>query len=266
MQPALRHISIQSHRHVPYKSEMIYLSSKRLLSGFFVMVAFAILVSLGIWQLQRKAWKEALIADIQNRAHGEALIIKDQSFWARWLPSEDEFRHVAVSGTFLYDKEIKVYGLLPSSQLGAEADYGTLQGAYLFTPLQLADSSIIFVNRGFVPKEYPITTPQQSAPVRIEGILRVPEQRGWFVPANDPAKGQWFTRDSNAMATALDMINYAPFYIEADADQHSAAWLWPRAGVTRTIVLKNDHLQYALTWFGLALTLLGVTGYALLRK
>lgn len=230
------------------------------------MIALSILVALGIWQLQRKAWKEALIADIQSRSHGEALTITDQSFWKQWTPSQDEFQHVAVTGTFLYDQEIRVYGLLPSSQLSDRVDYGTLQGAYLFTPLQLADHSIIFVNRGFVPKEYSIAPPQQSGSVRVEGILRVPEQRGWFVPINVPAKGQWFTRDSDAMATSLKIESHAPFYIEADVDKRPDAEIWPRAGVTRTIILKNDHLQYALTWFGLALTLLGITGYALLRK
>lgn len=234
---------------------MPVLTTKHILTGISIVIALAILVSLGTWQLQRKHWKETLIADLADRAHAASIALSPPSDWASWNGAKDEFRHVAANGTFLNDKEIKVYGLMDEGGR-------TLQGHFLFVPLALDGGGMVLVNRGFVPMgETVIARPDGS--VRVEGIFRAPEQRGWFVPENLPAKGQWYTRDTTAMAQALNLANSAPFYIEADRDN---AGQWPRGGTTRAITLKNDHLQYALTWFGLALVLLGVAGYGIFRR
>lgn len=238
---------------------------KRYLTAFLVLIALSILISLGLWQLQRKAWKEALIADLNSRAHATTVDAPDPSDWKNWDPARDEFRHVRASGTYLNDKEISVYGLMSTTQAGVGKEPGSLQGSYVFTPLRLEDGSIIFVNRGFVPKDGGAEANRITTPVQVNGILRAPERRGWFVPENDPGRNQWFTRDTDAMAAALGIGGQAPFYIEADASEDASA-PWPRGGVTREITLKNDHLQYALTWFGLALTLLGVVGHAAFRN
>ncbi|MGA0597923.1 SURF1 family protein [Enterovirga sp. CN4-39] len=216
-------------------------------------IALAILVTLGYWQLERKAWKEDLLAAINSRAFGAAVAAPAERDWPSWSPAQDEFRRVRLTGTFLHDREIQLHGL-------AEERRGQpLQGFYVFTPLQRPDGSIVMVNRGFVPtalrKPESRAEAQPAGEVSVTGLLRNPEQRGWFVPANNPQRDQWFVRSIGEMAQARGLGRVAPFYVDADNTPNPGGW--PRGGQTR-INLPNDHLHYALTWFGLALTLIGV--------
>lgn len=223
--------------------------------GLATLVALAVLVSLGVWQLQRKQWKDGLVAQIEARAHGEPAAVPPEAAWPRWLAEDDEFRRVHLTGRFLYDKEAPVHGLM-SGQRGAP-----VQGYYLLTPLQQADGSIVIVNRGFVPTELrdPARRPDSEPPgeVTVTGLVRAPEGRTWFVPENDPARNDWFVRDTAGIARAGGLARAAPFLVDADATPNPGGW--PKGGQT-PVRLSNDHLQYALTWFGLALTLLGVFG------
>jgi surfeit locus 1 family protein len=217
------------------------------------LAALAVLIGLGTWQMQRKAWKEGLIAQIETRSHAEPGPIVPEAGWAGWRADADEFRRVRVTGTFLHEHEAPVYGLAPGER-GAP-----LQGYYLFTPLRLADGALVFVNRGFVPTELrdPASRPesQPQGEVTVTGLVRAPEKTGWFRPEDAPAQNRWFTRDPQAMAAAMGLLRVAPFYVEADATPNPGGW--PRGGQTR-LELPNNHLQYALTWYGIALTLLGV--------
>ncbi len=109
--------------------------------GVAALAALAILIGLGTWQLQRKAWKEGLIAQIETRSHAEPGPILPEADWADWRAEADEFRGVRVTGTFVHEHEAPVYGLAPGER-------GTpLQGYYIFTPLRLADGALVFVNR-----------------------------------------------------------------------------------------------------------------------
>jgi surfeit locus 1 family protein len=222
--------------------------------GLAALVALAILVGLGTWQLQRKAWKEGLIAQIEARAYGEPGPIVPEADWPAWRADQDEFRKVRVTGTFLHDFEAPVYGLAPGDRQGAP-----LQGYYLVTPLKLAGGAVVMVNRGFVPMDLrdPARRPesQPQGEVTITGLVRAPEARNPFTPNDDPAKNQWFTRDPQAIAAAHKLERVAPFLIDADASPNPGGW--PRGGQT-PLTLPNNHLQYAVTWFGLALTLIGV--------
>lgn len=224
-----------------------------LVPGIATLVALAILVGLGVWQLQRKAWKEDLIGQIEARAYGEPGEILPENAWATWHADQDEFRKVRIQGTFLYQYETPVYGLAPAMR-GAPA-----QGFYLMTPLRLSNGAIVMVNRGFVPTELrdPAARPQSqpAGEAIVVGLVRAPEARNAFTPADDPARKSWFTRDPEAIAKAYNLERAAPFYVEADATPNPGGW--PRGGQTR-LNLPNDHLQYALTWFGIALTLIGV--------
>jgi surfeit locus 1 family protein len=217
------------------------------------LIALAILIGLGTWQLQRKAWKEGLFAQIQARAYGEAGAIVPATAWGTWRAGEDEFRRVRVTGTFLHQYETPVYGLAPG-QRGAPA-----QGYYLMTPLRLADGAVVMVNRGFVPTELrdPTTRPesQPSGEAIVTGLVRAPEERNAFTPADDPARNTWFARDPQGIAKAHNLERVAPFYVEADATPNPGGW--PKGGQTR-LDLPNNHLQYAVTWYGIALTLVGV--------
>lgn len=217
------------------------------------LASLAVLIALGTWQLQRRAWKNDLIARIEARAFGEPGAIPPSSEWARWSPESDEYRRVRLVGTFLHHDEVPVHGLL-SGQPGRP-----VQGYYLLTPVHLADGSAVIVNRGFVPSELrasasrPESQPQGE--VTVAGLMRASERHGAFLPENDPAREEWFVRDVAEIAQARKLDRVAPFLVDADASPNPGAW--PKGGQTR-LAIPNDHLQYALTWFGLALTLAGV--------
>ena len=221
--------------------------------GLAALFALTVLIGLGTWQLQRKAWKEDLIARIAAGIHGEPGEILPESAWSEWRAEDDEFRRVRLSGTFLHEHEALVYGLA-SAQRGVPA-----QGFYLFTPLRLASGATVIVNRGFVPTELrdPAFRPQSQPPgeATVTGLVRAPQARAWFTPQDVPSENRWFTRDPGAIAAAKDLDRTAPFYVEADATANPGGW--PRGGQT-PLSLPNNHLQYAVTWFGIALTLIGV--------
>ena len=223
--------------------------------GAATLVAFGLLLALGVWQLERKTWKEGLIAQIETRAHGEPGEIVPEAQWSEWRATDDEFRRVRLTGTFLHDKEVAVHGLL-SAQRGSP-----VQGFYIFTPLRLASGATVIVNRGFVPSELrdparrPETLPANE--VTVIGLVRAPDTSGWFMPDNRPERDEWFTRDVAAMALSRALERVAPFWIDAESIPNATGW--PRPGQTR-LAIPNNHLGYALTWFGIALALLGVFG------
>ena len=224
-----------------------------LAAGLGALVALGILIGLGTWQLQRKAWKDDLIGQIEARAHGEPGAILPEATWSAWRLEADEFRRVRMRGTYLHEHEAPVHGLAPGER-GAP-----VQGFYLFAPLRLADGALVLVNRGFVPTELkdPAARPgsQPAGEVTVTGLVRAAEPRNWFTPENVPASNRWFIRDPQAIAAARGLERVAPFYVEADAAPQPGGW--PRGGQTR-LNLPNNHLQYALTWYGIAVTLVGV--------
>jgi surfeit locus 1 family protein len=226
--------------------------------GLATLAALAILVSLGIWQLERKAWKEGLIAQIEARAYGAPGALTREAEWPAWSAANDEFRRVRLTGTFRHDLEIQLHGL-------AHMREAAVQGYYVFTPLTLETGATVIVNRGFVPTELrdPKTRAEGQVSGPVTGLVRASEAPGWFLPANDPGRNEWFVRNIAEMARAQGLDRAAPFYIDADASPNPGGW--PRGGQTR-LTLKNDHLGYALTWFGLAAALLGVFAVFAWRK
>ena len=219
--------------------------------GLASLVALAILLGLGTWQLERRAWKEDLIGRIlrQSRAEPVAPPAPDA-----WDPARDEFRHVRVSGHFLNDRETLVHGLAAGETPGR-----ALQGYYVLTPFVRQDGGTVLINRGFVPTELKAQGDRRDGLIggetTVTGILRASEPRGLFVPEADPARGEWFNRDIPGIATARGFKDAAPYLIEADGVPGQTTW--PRGGQLR-VDLPNNHLQYAFTWFGLAACLVGV--------
>ena len=220
--------------------------------GLAALIALAILLGLGVWQLERKGEKEALIGRIVERSRVEPPAALPAP--GAWNAAADEFRRVRVTGTLLHDRETLVHGLAPGETPGR-----ALQGYYVVTPLRRPDGAIVLINRGFVPTE--LKRPADRAagdPVgetTITGILRASEPRTLFVPAPDPARGEWFNRDIAGIAAARGLGDAAPFLVEADATPNPGGW--PRGGQLR-VDLPNNHLQYAFTWFGIAACLVGV--------
>lgn len=220
--------------------------------GLATLVCLAILLALGTWQLQRKAWKEDVIRQVVERSRIDPPLAPPAA--GTWDPAADEFKRVRVTGRLLNDRETLVHGLAPSETPGR-----ALQGYYVLTPLVREDGPPILINRGFVPTE--LGNPRDRAagevggPVTVTGILRASEERGLFVPAPDPQRGEWFNRDIPGIAAARGLTEVAPYLIEADATPNPGGW--PRGGQLR-VDLPNNHLQYAFTWYGIALCLVGV--------
>ena len=219
-----------------------------ILPAICTLLMGAFLISLGIWQLHRLAWKDSLIGQIEARTTMPAQPVPPPSAWADLKPSDYEYRHVTAQGTFDNDKETLVFR---PSEDGP--------GFLVMTPLKLADGGgTVIVDRGWVPDTRKDRASRAAGDptgiVRVTGLMRGPESRNLFTPADDPKTGQFFTRDPATIA-ARDGIAAAPFTIDADRTPNPGGW--PRGGAT-VLEIPNNHFSYAMTWFGLALGLFGV--------
>jgi surfeit locus 1 family protein len=215
------------------------------------LAGIAVLISLGIWQLHRLAWKEALIARIEARTKAPPAPLPPESAWAALKPDDYEYRHVTVRGRFDSREAVVFRGS------GPEAGKGP--GYLLLAPLILPDGSAVIVNRGFVPGS-PQDAASHAPPAgesTVIGLMREPEPRNLFTPADQPDKDRWFTRDPGPIARHFGLSRAAPFSVDADDSGDPKAL--PRGGTT-VIAFPNNHLGYALTWFGLAAALAGVFG------
>jgi surfeit locus 1 family protein len=235
---------------------------KRLLGGFAVLAAFLVLVGLGTWQLQRKTWKEGLLATLAERLTEAPVSLPPPREWPQLSQAADEFRRVRLTGTFLNDREALVYTAGSSLREGAPSG----PGYEVFTPAKLADGGIVMVDRGFVPEDRRDAATradgQVTGPVEIIGALRWPESRSVFTPADQPDRNLWFVRDSEAIAAAKH-LDAAPFYVAQEAPSPPGGWPKPARLIPR---LPNNHLQYAVTWYGLAFALFVVSLAWLLRQ
>ncbi len=205
---------------------------------------FLVLVGLGIWQLERLHWKEGLIAAREAAVAAPATDIPRGAAEAAAM----EFRHVRAAGEFLNDHEFF---------LGASNEAGTT-GFHVVTPLRLADGKLLLVDRGWIPGNLkdPATrrAGELSGTVTVEGLLRrgLSDKPNWFVPENRCDINYWFWIDIAGMARCGNLQNVLPFTVDAGPAPNPGGY--PRGGVTR-IALPNDHLQYAITWFALAIGL-----------
>jgi surfeit locus 1 family protein len=212
---------------------------------FWSALGLLLLLGLGTWQVQRLAWKEGLIAERNAALAATPVPLPKTLDAARAL----EFHPVRAAGEFLNDHEL---------DLNAQSFAGD-QGFHIVTPFRLGDGTIVFIDRGFVPtdRRRPATrvAGEIAGPTAVTGLLRLPEPPGWFTPANEPAKNSWFSVDLPAMAQTAGVGGALPFYI--DADKTPVPGGWPQGGQTITD-LPNDHLQYAITWYALAVALVAI--------
>lgn len=228
------------------------------LALIFGALALVVLASLGTWQVQRLAWKEDLLATIEQRTNQEPMPLA--TVLAKMQSGDDiEYTPVTALGYFDHDNEQHFF-----------ATFDGLSGYYVYTPLMLQTDRFIFVNRGFVPfdKKDQATRPESlvSLSQDVTGLARsVPaEKAGWVVPENDVAKNVFHWKDLTAMIarTGKPAEQFVPMFI--DQDNKANPTQLPVGGVT-IIDLPNNHLQYAITWYGLALTLIGVLGFYVVR-
>jgi surfeit locus 1 family protein len=224
------------------------------------LIGAALLSGLGIWQLQRLHWKESVLAQISARLDAPAASLPARETWTSLDPDDYDYRHVFLRGTFDHTKES---WLFRASATGAAGDG---PGYEILTPFKLADGSLVIVNRGFVPAELQDPAKRKAGQVAgetvITGLMRRPEARNWFTPADEPEKNLWFTRDPAALAARWELAGVAPFSIDADATENPGGW--PKGGAT-VLKIPNNHLSYALTWFALAATLIAVAGVFMAR-
>lgn len=224
------------------------------------LVALAILLGLGTWQVQRLGWKENLIATIEQRVTSEPRPLAEIE---QLLASEGDVDYwpVTVEGTFRHEGERHFF-----------ATHEGKSGYYVYTPLELQDGRLLFVNRGFVPFDLKDASKRQEGQVegvaRITGLARneLDGKPSMMVPDNDPAKNVFYWKDLQAMAGTSGVgqpDNYLRFFVDAD-DTPNPGGL-PVGGVTM-ISLPNSHLEYALTWYSLAAVLVGVLAVWLVRQ
>jgi surfeit locus 1 family protein len=219
------------------------------LIGFtiFALAAFALLIGLGVWQLQRLQWKQGLIAEIETRTKAPPIGLAEALALAR-NGDDPSYLHLHVAGRFENDKERHLYGIADGAP-----------GWHLITPLVAEDGAVVLVDRGFVPDamKEKATRPQSliEGETSVTGLVRLSENQGTFTPNTEIERNRWYYRDLDGMARSMfgdKPPNVAPFFLEADESGPPGSW--PLGGQTR-LDLPNNHLQYALTWFLLALGL-----------
>ena len=210
----------------------------------FLVPGLALLIALGVWQLQRLDQKSELLARIETGLAAEPALlpatVSDPDAW--------DYRRVRVEGEFLHEREMFLSG----------RTYGGRVGLHVVTPLRRTDaagSPAVLVDRGWIPLEAQDraarTEGQPSGPVTVSGIARRPLEPGWMQPDNEPDANLWFWIDTAAMAEAAAVGPVPDLIIEADVAGSSL----PIGGQTR-LDIPNNHLQYAVTWFAFAAVLL----------
>jgi len=224
--------------------------------GAFTLVMVALLVGLGVWQLQRRVEKHALIAALTERLAGVPGSLPLPLQWSTLAPDRDEFRRVSFAATYQAAPDAMVY----SSGSAVREDISG-PGTWAFMPARLPTGETVVINAGFVQntmqdrgqQDRAVTRLVTGEPVMLSGYIRFPEAAGVLTPPENLAKRLWFTRDHLAMARALgwggDGRPVAPFYV--DLEQPVPASGIPKPGPLQ-VHLKDDHLQYAITWFALA--------------
>lgn len=208
------------------------------------LILTVILIGLGVWQLQRLQWKLALIAEVNGHMKA-APVSLDVAL--KMNADDAQYRRVALLGRFDNAREAYVFTT-------------DAQGApiyHVLTPFETGDGRTMMVDRGLIPKDRldPATRTPVEGETKLVGVWRVPDAPGLFTPAADTAHRIWYARDVKDIAAADHLRLAAPVLIEADAAPNPGGW--PKGGQT-VVSFRNEHLSYAVTWFGLAAGLIGV--------
>ena len=220
--------------------------------GVFTLAMIGVFAGLGIWQLQRRVEKHALLAALTERLAAAPGALPAPAQWAALTPANDEFRRVSFNAIFTSGPDAMVY----SSGSAVREDISG-PGTWAFMPARLSTGGNLVINAGFVQNTMQDRTQQDRAVSRLvtgesvmmTGYIRFPEAAGWLTPKENPTKRLWFTRDHLAMAKSLGWGEIAPFYI--DLEQPVPVSGLPKPGAL-DVHLEDDHLQYAITWFVLA--------------
>lgn len=265
--------AVETSPPVFYVSIMNTASPAKRIKPWIILTAaipvLAVLLSLGTWQVNRLAWKEELLAKIAAQLDAAPIDVNTLSAQLAdgsldqqgidYLPAQ-------ATGSFNHAREQHFF-----------ATYQGISGYFIYTPLELVEpqNTVVFVNRGFVP--FDLKDPESRKPTLVPGIAnirglarqRLDEKPSALVPENDLAQNIYYWKDLAAMSAQAGYqagTTVLPFFLDAGfPDRPGTLGQWPVHGVTR-IDLPNNHLQYAITWYGLALTLIGVVGFFLFQQ
>ena len=219
---------------------------KRAIALALTIAAIAGFVALGVWQLERRQWKLALIERTEARLARPPVPPPPRGQWGS-VTAADAYTRVAVTGRWV-----------PVTPAYAQAATEFGGGYWALSPLETGVGTIL-VNRGFVPTDMRGRLPVPVGQTKITGLLRISEPDGGFLRRNDPATDRWYSRDTAAIGATRQLGPVAPYFIDADAAAPGTRW--PRGGMT-VVRFRNSHLSYALTWFGLATLTAGMAWYA----
>lgn len=200
----------------------------------FGLAGLAVLLSLGTWQVQRLAWKEALLAEIDERIAGDPKALP-----AEPNPETDRYLPVSVEGEMLADE---IHVLVSVKQVGP--------GYRIIAPFRTEDR-VILVDRGFVPTTAKIAK-RETGPMTVTGNLHWPDEIDGYTPDPDVEGNIWFARDVPAMA---EVLGADPVMVIASNETDPSIRPLP----VDTAGIPNDHLSYAITWFGLAVVWVAMT-------
>jgi len=220
--------------------------------ALFTLAIMAIFIALGIWQLQRRVTKHELIAALTERLAAKPVALPPPAEWNALRAISDEFRRVSFTASYAPLPDAMVY----SSGSAVRKD-ATVPGTWAFLPARLPGGETVVIDAGFVEnlmqdravEDRAVAKLVTGEPVTLTGYLRFPEAPGWLTPAENRDKRLWFSRDHRLMASSLGWGKVAPFYI--DLEKPASATGAPRPGPL-DVHLRDDHLQYAITWFALA--------------
>jgi surfeit locus 1 family protein len=216
-------------------------AARLLAPGLMTLAMLAALVGLGVWQLQRRTWKLGLLAQIDHAEAAPAIPLP---------PDPPQFAKVRAEGQLRPDLQA-LYGSDVRDLPG-----GPVIGAQLIEPLERPGQPPVLVDLGWVPTGMAVAVSGAT----VEGYIRRPDHPGLFSAADDPAGRRFFTLDPAPIAAALGIAHAAPFTLIAMGPTIPGVFPQPADALPRP---PNDHLNYAFTWFGLALALLAVfTAYA----
>ena len=220
--------------------------------ALFTLVVTAAFIALGVWQLQRRAAKHALIAALTERLADAPVALPPPAQWGKLNAANDEFRRISFTASYAPLPDAMVYSAGSAVRKDASGP-----GTWAFLPARLATGEMVVIDAGFVEntmqdrsvEDRAVTKLVTGQPVKLTGYLRFPEAPGWLTPAENRDKRLWFVRDHHLMASALGWGAVAPFYVDLEQPV-------PENGIPRPgpldVHLKDDHLQYAITWFMLA--------------
>ncbi len=230
---------------------------KRLLGYGLAAVLLSGFLALGTWQVLRLGEKLELIERVESRIDSPAVALPAVSEWASVSKASHEYLPVRFEGQFLMDLTTRVQA---TTALG--------KGHWLLTPLRTADDTVVWVNRGFIaPNQTDALASANSPQARysVQGLLRISEPDGAFLRDNDPQANRWYSRDIAALNQHHQLVQAAPYFVDAGRPRNLGEEIlgftpetYPVDGLT-VIKFKNNHVVYAVTWYALALMVLGIT-------